>query len=159
MNDWLPKSVLCLKSYMILAVLVFIKKVTHTTTVSEVTEECVREGHVQILQHKVIPAYAGLQALESLADQVHESERELILCGVREQPSRLIHQAEFQQHIGPENKCNSIAETLNRARAVHPETSKHHPMGTIWGRRSMDVLEPEPKSGAPEPSAIFKEIA
>src|SRR5213080_1477481 len=178
---------------MILAVLVFIRKVTQTTTVSEVTEEYVREGHVHILQHKVIPAYVaifrihgpflfgatdkieeittrlsglppililrlrnmtaidstGLQALESLADQVHESGRELILCGAREQPSRLMHQAEFQQHIGPENMCNSIAEALSRARAVYPEASKHHPVGTVWGRRSTDVWEPESESAAP----------
>ena len=45
---------------MILAVLVFIKKVTQTTTVSEVTEEYVREGHVHILQHKAIPAYVAI---------------------------------------------------------------------------------------------------
>jgi len=99
----------------------------------------------------------GLQALESLADQVHESGRELILCGAREQPSRLIHQAEFQQHIGLENMCNSIAEALSRARAVYPEASKHHPVGTVWGRRSTDVLAPEPEP-PPEPSATFKEI-
>ena len=187
---------------MILAVLVFIRKVTQTTSVSEVTEEYVREGHVHILQHKVIPAYVsifrihgpflfgatdkideittrlsslppililrlrnmtaidstGLQALESLADQVHESGRELILCGAREQPSRLMHQAEFQQHIGPENMCTSIAEALSRARAVYPEASKHHPVGTVWGRRSTDVLEPEFESAAPKPSATVKEI-
>jgi len=187
---------------MILAVLVFIRKVTQTTSVSEATEEYVREGHVHILQHKVIPAYVsifrihgpflfgatdkieeittrlpslppililrlrnmtaidstGLQALESLADQVHESGRELILCGAREQPSRLMHQAEFQQHIGPENMCNSIEEALKRARVVYPEVSKRHPVGTVWGRRSTDVLEPEPESEAPDPSAAFKEI-
>src|SRR3984893_6682468 len=45
---------------MILAGLVFIKKVTQTTTVAEVTEEYVREGHVHILQHKVIPAYVSI---------------------------------------------------------------------------------------------------
>src|ERR1700732_2610326 len=45
---------------MILAALVFIKKVTQTTTVAEVTEEYVREGHVHILQHKVIPAYVAI---------------------------------------------------------------------------------------------------
>lgn len=170
---------------MILAVLVFIKKVTQTTSVSEVTEEYVREGHVHILQHKVIPAYVaifrihgpflfgatdkieeitsrlphlppililrlrnmtaidstGLQALENLADQVHESGRELILCGAREQPSRLMHQAEFQQHIGPGNMCNSIAEALSRARVVFPEASKRHPVGMGWGRRSTDELQ------------------
>jgi sulfate permease, SulP family len=187
---------------MILAVLVFIRKVTQTTSISEVTEEYVREGHVHILQHKVIPAYVtifrihgpflfgatdkieeitnrlaslppililrlrnmtaidstGLQALESLADQVHESGRELIFCGAREQPSRLMHQAEFQQHIGPENMCRSIAEALSRARAVYPEASKHHPVATVWGRRSTDVLEPESESAAPVPSAAYKEI-
>ncbi len=177
---------------MILAVLVFIKKVTQTTSVSEVNEEYVREGHVHILQHKAIPAYVtifrihgpflfgatdkieeitsrlatlppililrlrnmtavdstGLQALESLADQVHESGRELILCGAREQPSRLMHQAEFQHHIGPENMCNSIAEALTRARMVYPEASKRHPVGTVWGRRTTDVL--------PEPEALLR---
>jgi SulP family sulfate permease len=180
---------------MILAALVFIKKVTQTTTVSEVTEEYVREGHVHILQHKVIPAYVsifrihgpflfgatdkideivtrlpnlppililrlrnmtaidstGLQALEGLADRVHESGRNLILCGVREQPARLMRQTEFQQHIGPENLCASIAEALNRARMVFPEASKHHPMGKVWGRRSTDDLQD------PEPTAAVKE--
>src|SRR6202051_4515051 len=180
---------------MILAALVFIKKVTQTTTVAEVTEEYVREGHVHILQHKVIPAYVsifrihgpflfgatdkieeivtrlpnlppililrlrnmtaidstGLQALEGLADRVQESGRKLILCGVREQPSRLMRQTEFQQHIGPENMCASIEEALNRARMVFPEASKHHPMGKVWGRRSTDDLQD------PEPTAAFKE--
>jgi SulP family sulfate permease len=187
---------------MILAVLVFIKKVTQTTTVSEVTEEYIREGHIHILQHKVIPAYVsifrihgpflfgatdkieeitarlsklppililrlrnmtaidstGLQALENLADQVHSSGRELILCGAREQPSKFMHQAEFQQHIGPENMCNSIAEALNRARAVYPEASKHHPVGIAWGRRSTDILEKQPEAGELETSAKLKEI-
>jgi len=69
-----------------------------------------------------------------------------------------MHQAEFQQHIGSENMCNSIAEALNRARVLYPKASKHHPMGTVWGRRSTDVLESEPESAAPEPSATNKEI-
>ncbi len=45
---------------MILAALVFIRKVTQTTTVSEVTAEYVREGHVHILQHKHIPPYISI---------------------------------------------------------------------------------------------------
>jgi SulP family sulfate permease len=187
---------------MILAVLVFIRKVTQTTSVSEVTEEYVRDGHVHILQHKVIPAYVtifrihgpflfgatdkieeitarlpslppivilrlrnmtaidstGLQALETLADQVHESGRELILCGAREQPWKLMDQAEFQQHIGPENMCRNIEEALNRARVRYPEVSKRHPAGTVWSRRSTDVLEPEPNSLAPEPAPAYKEV-
>jgi sulfate permease, SulP family len=149
---------------MILAALIFIRKVTATTTVAQVTEEYLREGHAHILQHKEIPPYVtifrihgpflfgatdkvdeitsriseltpvvilrlrnmtaidatGLQALEKLADIVHESGRGLILCGAREQPSRLMHQAEFVHHIGPENFCSSIAEALERAKALYP---------------------------------------
>lgn len=187
---------------MILAVLVFIHKVTQTTSVSEVTEKYVREGHVHILQHKVIPAYVtifrihgpflfgatdkideittrlpslppililrlrnmtaidstGLQALENLADQVHESGRELILCGAREQPWRIMDQAEFQLHVGRENMCRNIEEALNRARVRYPEVSKRHPVGTVWGRRSTDVLEAETNAAPPEPAPAHEEI-
>src|SRR6201988_337577 len=45
---------------MILAALVFIRKVTRSTTVSQVTQEYLREGHVHTLQHKEIPAYVSI---------------------------------------------------------------------------------------------------
>ena len=45
---------------MILAALVFIRKVTTTTTVAEVTDEYIREGHAHILQHKEIPGYVAI---------------------------------------------------------------------------------------------------
>jgi sulfate permease, SulP family len=45
---------------MVMAVLVFIGKVTQTTTVSEVTDDYIREGHVHILQHKEIPPYVSI---------------------------------------------------------------------------------------------------
>ena len=45
---------------MILAAFVFIRKVTATTTVSQVTEEYLREGHAHILQHKEIPSYVTI---------------------------------------------------------------------------------------------------
>jgi SulP family sulfate permease len=150
---------------MILAALVFIRKVTSTTTVAQVTEEYVREGYAHILQHKEIPAYVtifrihgpflfgatdkieeifaqieelppivilrlrnmtaidatGLQALEKLADVVHSSGRGLILCGAREQPARLMKQAEFEQHVGSENICRSVEEALERAKQLHAE--------------------------------------
>ena len=149
---------------MILAALLFIRKVTITTTVSQVTEAYVREGYAHILQHKEIPPYVtifrihgpflfgatdkieeiisrvsglppivilrlrnmtaidatGLQALENLADVIHESGRGLILCGAREQPARLMHQAEFEQHVGCGNICASIAEALDRAKDLLP---------------------------------------
>jgi SulP family sulfate permease len=152
---------------MILAVLVFIRKVTQTTTVSEVTAEYIREGHVHILQHKEIPAYVtiirihgpflfgstdkidlivdrlptlpsivilrlrnmtaidstGLQALENLADRIHESGKQLILCGAREQPTLRMHEAEFHEHVGAENICRSLAEALERARDLYRDVA------------------------------------
>ena len=150
---------------MILAALVYIRKVTATTTVAQVTDEYLREGHVHILQHKEIPSYVtifrihgpflfgatdkieeivrklpelppvvvlrlrnmtaidatGLQALEELADAVHASGRGLILCGAREQPARLMHQAEFEDHVGAGNISPSIAVALERARVLYQE--------------------------------------
>jgi len=147
---------------MILAALVFIRKVTATTTIAAVTDEYVEEGRVHILQDKEIPPYVaiyrihgpflfgaaekmdelvreipqlppvlvlrlrnmtaidatGLKALEDLADAVHTSGRGLILCGAREQPAKLMEQAEFEQHVGPENICANVAEALSRATAL-----------------------------------------
>jgi sulfate permease, SulP family len=45
---------------MVLAGLLFIRRVADTTTVSTVTDEYVREGHSHILQNKVIPPYAKI---------------------------------------------------------------------------------------------------
>src|SRR6266436_5127051 len=155
---------------MILAALVFIRKVTITTTVSQVTDEYLREGHLHILQHKEIPPYVtifrihgpflfgatdkieeivhclselpsililrlrnmtaidatGLQALENLADVVHDSGRGFILCGAREQPARLMRQAEFEQHVGSGNICPSIADALERAKKLHTEMEEQN---------------------------------
>ncbi len=63
----------------------------------------------------------GLQALESLADAVHKSGRGFILCGAREQPARLMNQAEFGHHVGVENICPSIEKALERATALNQQ--------------------------------------
>jgi SulP family sulfate permease len=174
-------------------VLVFIRKVTQTTTVLEVTAEYIREGHVHILQHKEIPAYVsifrihgpflfgatdkidlivnrlpdlppiiilrlrnmtaidstGLQALENFADRVHESGRQLILCGAREQPEMRMHESEFHEHVGKENICHSVANALDRAKSLCPEAAKRIPPGIIWGRRRSDSSPGTPVVTAP----------
>ncbi len=176
---------------MILAGLVFIRKVTMTTTVSEVTEEYVREGYAHILQHREIPPYVaifrihgpflfgatdkideiiarvpdlppilvlrlrnmtaidatGLQALQKLADEVHSSGRGLVLCGAREQPARLMRNAEFEEHVGPGNICASITEALEQAQALLPRVGRQNLAAGGWGRRSTDTkmrLDPTP---------------
>jgi SulP family sulfate permease len=71
----------------------------------------------------------GLQALEKFADRVHESGRQLILCGARQQPEMRMHDAEFHEHVGEENICHSVADALDRAKIVYPEVAKQIPTG------------------------------
>lgn len=148
---------------MILATLLFIRKVTVTTTVSQVTDAYVDEGRVHILQDKSIPDYlcifrihgpflfgatdkidlireqlselpmivilrlrnmtaidaTGVKALEDIADMLHKSGRELILCGAREQPAQLMKQSEFEAHVGTENICDNVQAALDRAKQLH----------------------------------------
>ncbi len=147
---------------MILAALLFIARVSDTTTVMQVTGDYVEDGRVHILQDKDIPYYAtifrihgpflfgatdkinvvtrkihelppvviirlrnmtamdatGMFALEETAKQLHAAGRTLILCGAREQPAQLMHQAEFEDTVGRENICLNIQEALRRAEAV-----------------------------------------
>jgi sulfate permease, SulP family len=148
---------------MVLAALMFIRKVSRTTTVTRVTRDYVEDSRVHVLQGKDIPEYAtvfrihgpflfgatdkfgdildsldtlppivilrlrnmtaidatGLGAIENLADQLHESGRSLLLCGAREQPAQLMHQAEFERHVGAENICPNIEDALQRAADLH----------------------------------------
>jgi SulP family sulfate permease len=144
---------------MILASLLFIRRVAATTTVLQVTDDYVEDGRVHILQDKDIPEYAtifrihgpflfgstdkvdvitenigglppivivrlrnmtaldatGLFALEEVARTLKASGRELILCGAREQPLKMIQQTEFEEIIGAENICTNVQEALIRA--------------------------------------------
>jgi sulfate permease, SulP family len=152
---------------MVLAALMFIRKVSRTTTVTKVTRDYVEDGRVHILQGKDIPSYAtvfrihgpflfgatdkfgeilnevdqlppivilrlrnmtaidatGLGAIHDLADQLQATGRSLLLCGAREQPARLMKQAEFERHVGVENICPSISHALRRAADVY---QNHH---------------------------------
>ncbi len=150
---------------MIMGALVFISKVTSTTTVSRVTPEYVEHGRRHSLQGKDIPPYVvvfrihgpflfgaadkmedviqqlpqlppviilrlrnmtaidatGLQMLEHFADVVHAAHKALILCGAPTQPASFMQQAEFEEHVGKSNICDSIQGALDRARDVYEE--------------------------------------
>jgi SulP family sulfate permease len=60
----------------------------------------------------------GLFAIEEVAKQLHATGRTLILCGAREQPDQLMHQAEFEEVVGRENICANVQDALTRAEAV-----------------------------------------
>ncbi|HWD39072.1 MAG TPA: SulP family inorganic anion transporter [Fimbriimonas sp.] len=147
---------------MILAALLYIRRVTETTSVARVTDEYVRIGEAHSLQLNPIPdgvaVYrihgpflfgatdklsvitddldslpkvvllrvrnmnaidgTGLNALEELADRLHATGRTLLLCGIRDQPSRLLSRAEFHHHIGEANILPSLAEAVRRAQEL-----------------------------------------
>jgi sulfate permease, SulP family len=147
---------------MILAMLLYIQKVTGTTSLVEVTEKYVEEDRAHSLHVNEIPKEVvifrifgpflfgatdkldviyerlpalpnivvlrlrdmnaidatGLHALETLADKIRASGRHLILCGMREQPSKIITRGKFQEIIGRENLCSSLKEALERAAAL-----------------------------------------
>jgi len=63
----------------------------------------------------------GLYALEKLADRLKKSGRTLLLCGAREQPERLLHQAEFVEHVGADNILPHVAAALERAEQINAE--------------------------------------
>ena len=78
----------------------------------------------------------GLQALENLADVVHDFGRGFILCGAREQPAQLMRQAEFEQHVGAGNICPSIAAALERAKVLHQELEQRDLLVAGQGAKS-----------------------
>lgn len=147
---------------MILAALLYIRRVTTTTTVARVTADYIARGRAHSLQlhpipHDVaiyrihgpflfgatdkllelereIPALprvvilrlrnmtaidaTGLHAIERFADALHASGRALLLCGMRDQPARMMERAEFHAHIGDDNLLPSLEAALVRARAL-----------------------------------------
>jgi SulP family sulfate permease len=153
---------------MILAALLFIRRVAATTTVSRVTEEYVEASREHVLQGKAIPDYlaifrihgpflfgatdkladavgdvdrlppivvlrlrnmtaidaTGLKAIEDVADALHRTGRDLLLCGALSQPSRLMEQAEFHRHVGAANILPNVEMALARAAALNDERSR-----------------------------------
>jgi SulP family sulfate permease len=147
---------------MILAALVYVRKVTATTTVARVTPEYVESGVAHSLQMHEIPAgvavyrihgpflfgaaeklsvirdelqdlpavvvlrlrnmtaidATGLHALETLAEELHASGRHLVLCGMRDQPARLMARSGFHRHIGGDNLQPSLEAAIVRARQI-----------------------------------------
>lgn len=92
-----------------------------TDKISAITENLHTLPPVVILRLRNMTALdaTGLFAIEELAKQLHASKRTLILCGAREQPAQLIHQAEFAEVIGAENICDNVQEALRRADEVY----------------------------------------
>ena len=92
-----------------------------TDKIAAVTENLHRLPPVVILRLRNMTALdaSGLFAIEEVAKQLHASKRTLILCGAREQPRKLMHQAEFEEVVGTDNICDNVQEALRRAEEVY----------------------------------------
>jgi SulP family sulfate permease len=88
-----------------------------TDKIDVVTENLNQLPPVVILRLRNMTALdaTGLFALEEVARTLKSSGRQLILCGAREQPLRLIQQTEFAELVGPENICDNVQDALLRA--------------------------------------------
>jgi sulfate permease, SulP family len=160
---------------MVLAALLYIYRISQTTTVVPVTEEYIRDGRAHVLQDKHLPSYVailrihgpflfgtteklaeatadlnafpavvivrlrnmtaidatGLHALEVFANRLRKSGRTLLLCGARDQPARLLHKADFMEHVGRENILPHVDSALQRAREI----------GTAFGGVGQEMAE------------------
>jgi SulP family sulfate permease len=54
-----------------------------------------------------------------VADRLHRSGRELIVCGAQPQPAALMASAEFHEHVGTLNVCENTSTALARAAELH----------------------------------------
>jgi len=153
---------------MTLAALLYIYRVSQTTTIAPVSPEYVENGRPHVLQGKDIPAYVtilrihgpflfgttekladatedlsgygqvvilrvrnmtaidatGLYALEKLAERLHKTGREVLVCGARRQPRKMLERADFVRHIGEENILPHIEAALERAAVLHEQSTQ-----------------------------------
>jgi len=147
---------------MILAALLYIRRVTSTTTVAVVTKEYIEAGRAHSLQANEVPEGVtvyrihgpflfgatdkllviedampelgkvvmlrlrnmtaidgtGVHALESLAETLKKNGKQLVLCGLREQPETFIQRSDLAQKIGFENILPSLELGIARARHI-----------------------------------------
>jgi SulP family sulfate permease len=91
-----------------------------TDKISVVTENMHKLPPVVILRLRNMTALdaTGLYAIEETARALQATGRTLILCGAREQPAKLLHEAEFEEVIGKNNICENVRAAVARAQDV-----------------------------------------
>jgi len=91
-----------------------------TDKISVVTENMHVLPPVVILRLRNMTALdaTGLFAIEEVARALQATRRTLILCGAREQPAKLLHEAELEEIIGENNICENVQDAVRRAQDV-----------------------------------------
>jgi SulP family sulfate permease len=91
-----------------------------TDRLSNVLDHLSELPPVIILRLKSMTAIdaTGVQAFETLAKQLQEQGKHLIVCALREQPAKLLKQANFDHLVGLENHCLTTRDAVTRAREI-----------------------------------------
>jgi sulfate permease, SulP family len=91
-----------------------------TEKLAEATKDLSAFGDIVILRLRNMTALdaTGIHALEQFSARLHRAGKSLLLCGAREQPSRLISQSDFLEHVGAENVLPNVQAALARAREI-----------------------------------------
>lgn len=147
---------------MALAALLYIRKVSNTTTIVEVTEKHIESDAAHSLHLNPIPAdvamfrihgpflfgstdkldliyekanqlppviiirlrnmnaidATGLHALEELALFLKSKGKTMLVCGMRDQPAKIMEQGHFAEIVGKENYCASLKAAVSRAKEL-----------------------------------------
>jgi sulfate permease, SulP family len=101
-----------------------------TDKISVVTENMHKLPPVVILRLRNMTALdaTGLYAIEEVARSLQATGRTLILCGAREQPAKLLHEAEFEEVIGKNNICENVQAAVTRAQDVFERMESNQPV-------------------------------
>jgi len=91
-----------------------------TEKLAEETRDLTKLGEVVILRLRNMTALdaTGIHALEQFSDRLRKAGKVLLMCGARDQPSRLISGSDFLLHVGEENVLPHIQAALARARTL-----------------------------------------
>jgi SulP family sulfate permease len=91
-----------------------------TDKLADATADLNQLGEVVILRLRNMTALdaTGIHALEHLSDRLHRVGKTLLLCGARDQPSKLIAGSAFLKRVGEENVLPHVQAALDRARDI-----------------------------------------
>jgi sulfate permease, SulP family len=106
-----------------------------TEKISAVTENMHALPPVVVLRLRNMTALdaTGLFAIEEVARALQATGRTMILCGAREQPAKMLHEAEFEEVIGKNNICDNVQEAMQRAQDVFEKMEAKASVGSRAG--------------------------
>lgn len=96
-----------------------------TEKLTDATADLGQFSQIVILRLRNMTAIdaTGIHAIESFAKRLNSSGRTLLLCGAMQQPSKLLRQPRFLDHVGRENIMPNIQAAIDRAHDLYEAQS------------------------------------